>query len=154
MRRSSAGVSQPDDEHALQHALHQWEKLDRSVYVLIVKGNLAHRLTLVGVEKRMEDLNEHQVRLREVAQEYPWEQYHPGRPLWACGAFVFLTREHANDIQLRIEKAEIVLQSKHMLVSHSLLETLQNALDTPPECVTNGREAFLYRRHRVGEGAG
>ena len=59
---------------------------DNHVWVLIVKGNLRHRIMKVGIEKLAhEELTGPQQRLREVvgAQRSDGK---PGRPDWAKGA--------------------------------------------------------------------
>lgn len=122
------------------------------LWLLVVKGNLRHRIEKLGVEKADSDLTEDQRKLREYAQlqvqgfgsEKGACQEHPERPPWANGAFVYLTPEHAADIFQAVDESALVLQSKHVLVSDEYRDLVKRVLATGPQ--GSGREAFLLRR--------
>jgi len=120
------------------------------VWLLVVKGNLRHRIDKLGVEKADADLLEGQRRLREVARLQNFgpgqagEPEHPERPAWATGAFVYLTPNHAAKICEAVEVSGLQLQSKHILVSEEYRALVKEVLATDPN--RTGREAFLLRR--------
>ena len=114
------------------------------VWLLVVRGNLRHRILLLGVEKLEEALTEPQRRLRIAAREQGFDAEPPERPAWANGAFVYLTQEHAVDIQQAIRESGVQLQSKHILISGEFKDALKAALDVKP--AGSGREAFQIRR--------
>lgn len=123
------------------------------LWLLVVKGNLRHRIEKLGVEKADSELTEDQRRLREIAlQQFEvgkdagqeGQQQHPERPHWANGAFVYLTDEHAAAIQQAVKENCIQLQSKHVLVSEEHRDLVKRVLATGPQ--GSGREAFLLRR--------
>ena len=114
------------------------------VWLLVVKGNLSHRIELLGVEKPEQALTEPQRRLRIAAREQGFDAEPPERPSWANGAFVYLTQEHAADIQQGIRESGVKLLSKHILVSGEFKDALKAALDAKPD--GSGREAYQIRR--------
>lgn len=118
------------------------------VWLLVVKGNLRHRIALLGTELGDEDRSTSQRRLAAVAKAVDWQEedseYRLGRPWWANGAFVFLSQEHARIIQGALVEKDIGLQSKHILVSGAFKAAVHEALEGTPQ--GPGREAFLMRR--------
>jgi len=120
------------------------------VWLLVVKGNLRHRIEKLGVEKADADLSQGQRRLREAARLQNFgpgqagEPEHPERPAWANGAFVYLTPNHAAKICQAAEVSGLQLQSKHVLVSEEYRALVKEVLATGPN--GPGREAFLLRR--------
>ena len=121
------------------------------VLLLVVSGNLRHRIELLGCEKRYEDMTEAQRILHDAAklQGHAWgadldPEAKPERPRWANGAFVYLLPEHTACIERAVRDAGENLQSKHMLVSEELKETLKRTLDAKPE--GSGREGYQIRR--------
>jgi len=122
-----------------------------NVFLLVVKGNLRHRVDLLGAEAAEESLTEAQRKLREAAQKQ-WkcrskEDAQPERPTWANGAFVYLKPEHADGIRVALDAHGVRLQSKHVLVSEELFAIVKSALDARP--AGPGREAFLKQRAGV-----
>mmetsp|Transcript_17392 Transcript_17392/g.47462 ORF Transcript_17392/g.47462 Transcript_17392/m.47462 type:complete len:720 (-) Transcript_17392:152-2311(-) len=119
-----------------------------NVWLLVVKGNLRHRIEILGVEKPSAELSDEQKALRHAATEQRFNSdvvcQFPERPPWANGAFVYLTPEHAADIQTAIDEHGVRLQSKHILVSEELKPILKKVLDAKPD--GHNREAFLRRR--------
>ena len=118
--------------------------------MLIVKGNLRHRIMKVGIEKLAhEELTGPQQRLREAVEAQQFDGK-PGRPDWAKGAFVFVTVAHAASIEDVMQewqsKPGNELMSKHVIVSDSLKETLIEALNGEPPASMTGKDAFQYRR--------
>ena len=122
------------------------------VYLLVVKGNLRHRVDLLGAETAENNLTEAQRKLREAAQKQ-WEDIAEEnhqlaeRPDWAHGAFVYLKPEHAKCIAKALKDANVRLQSKHVLVSKELFAIAKSALDA--RLAGPGREAFLKQRAGV-----
>ena len=115
-------------------------------YVLmrVVKGNLKHRIQKLGTEKDWLDLNPDQRLLRRIAIKQGVQSLIPERPSWANGAFLYLLPEHAREIQKVVEHQGVFLQSKHILVSPTLVNALELCLQAKPEQA--GREAFLVSR--------
>ena len=132
-------------------------------WLLVVKGNLRHRIDLLGVEGEYKALNETQRGLRDIVRggrpasdsldsSAPpatdsldsSEQPCPERPVWAGGAFVFLLPEDVEIVKEVIEQRGIFLQSKHVLVSDGLKSMVKELLEAKPP--GSGREAFLKRR--------
>ena len=114
------------------------------VWLLVVKGNLKHRIELLGYEKDSKTLRPEQIVLRETAQRvYPGEEQ-PERPTWAHGAFVYLTPEDARQIQENMKEHGTILKSKHILISDELLDTLQTTLEHKSD--GERQEAFPVRR--------
>ena len=144
-----------------------------AVYRLTVKGNIRHRLTLLGVDVPDHELTNAQRELRECAAELSLtatnlrrqalrETHLPGpaidlivdflhdmpeRPYWANGAVVYITSYQLASIQESLRAAGITLQSKHMLVSEEMLLPVQAAFDARP--TGPGREVFLKMRAGV-----
>ena len=114
------------------------------VYLLVVKGNLKHRIQKLGTEVHKDDLTDIQKVLRKIAEDQRWGSFPPERPSWANGAFLYLTREHAGLIKGAVERQGVHLQSKHILVSPTHRGVLSAALSARP--ASYGREAFLVAR--------
>ena len=121
-----------------------------SVWLLVAKGSLRHRIEKLGLEKADSERTELQRLLREAAQaaaqeadEQPPENP-PERPKWAKGAFVYLTRGDAKRVPKAIAETQVELQSKHILISSSLRRIVKMALAASPDLP--GREGFLLRR--------
>ena len=123
-----------------------------SVRLLVVTGNLRHRIEKLGCEKRYEDMTEDQRILHDAAKLQGLNAWgadldpmgKPERPLWANQAFVYLLPEHAACIEQAVRHAGKELQSKHILVSEELKETLERTLGAKPE--GGGREGVQLRR--------
>ena len=144
-------------------------EMSRVAWLLVVKGNLRHRIGLLGVEKEYKALSETQRALRDIVRGGrpvsdsldssgppamdsldSSEQPCPERPGWAGGAFVFLLPEDVAIVKEVIEQRGIFLQSKHVLVSDGLKSLVKESLEAKPP--GPGREAFLIRRAgEVGE---
>ena len=137
-------------------------------WLLVAKGNLRHRIDLLGVEGEYKALNETQRGLRDIVRGGrpasdsldssgppatdsldSSEQPCPERPVWAGGAFVFLLPEDVEIVKEVIEQRGIFLQSKHVLVSDGLKSMVKELLEAKPP--GSGREAFLKRRSGVVE---
>ena len=103
------------------------------VILYVVKGNLKHRIHKLGTEIALEGLAPNQVALRNIALQQEWHCWPPERPSWANGAFLYLTRNHAQQIQGVVERQGIHLQSKHILVSEENVAVLQSCLGAKPE---------------------
>ena len=114
------------------------------VIILVVKGNLKHRLLKLGTELHKDDLTPAQRELRRIAEDQQFGDWPPERPRWANGACLFLTRAHADQIQGCIERQGVHLQSKHVVVSPTHRAALDACLDVKP--LRSGREAFLISR--------
>ena len=114
------------------------------VLLLVVKGNLKHRIEKMGTEIRQDDLNPAQKVLRKIAEDQGFNSVPPERPAWANGAFLFLTKAHADQIRGQVARQGVHLQSKHILVSPTHRQALDACLSAKPE--RSGREAFLVSR--------
>ena len=68
------------------------------VLLMVVKGNLRHRIEKLGIEKSESQLTEGQHRLREIARLKKFGSCRPERPDWARGAFFYLTPHRAAKI--------------------------------------------------------
>ena len=124
------------------------------VIKIVVKGNLKHRIEKLGTEKEEFEMTAIQRILRRIAKEqvqteWTWKENVGGyeRPEWTNGAFVYLSKGHARKIKDVIERRQIVLQSKHLLVSPQYYQLVKDALQVTVE--GPGREAFLLRRAGV-----
>ena len=124
---------------------------DDFILLLVIKGNLRHRIEKLGTEKddRNPDpsqrLNPKQRELRQIAENQPWKDFKvPERPSWANGAFVYLTADHCKVVEKAIESCKTILQSKHLLVSPKYKSIVMAVLEASSE--GPGREAFLMRR--------
>ena len=118
------------------------------VRLLTVKGNLRHRIELLGLERESKRLSFSQRRLRDVADAQGFRERPYERPSFASGAFVYLTPAHALCIErVLVERGESSLQSKHILVSDDFFDLVKDALSDRP--VGRGREAFLIRRSGI-----
>ena len=124
------------------------------VWLMIAKGSLRHRIEKLGLEKADAELTEPQRLLREAAQaaaqvqeadEEPDEEHRPPeRPRWAKGAFIYLSKGDARVMPKVIAEKDFLLQSKHIIASHSLRRIVKMALAAQPNI--EGREGFLLRR--------
>ena len=119
--------------------------------MLVVKGNLRHIIVKLGCEKEWDDLSPAQRELRRIAvdQNFVVHSKGPERPIWANGAFLYLEPKHAKVIEKHVADCGLKLQSKHMLVSASILQLIERTLKAEPE--GSGREALLLRRAGVIE---
>ena len=76
------------------------------VLLLVIKGNLRHRIEKLGLEKTDEELNNPQYKLRRIAYEQTQPHWYVEkayeRPQWANGAFVYLSQGHARVIESTI----------------------------------------------------
>ena len=124
------------------------------VLLLVIKGNLRHRIEKLGVEKTDEELNDPQYKLRRIAYEQTQPHWYVEkayeRPQWANGAFVYLSQGHACVIEEAIRVSGKTLQSKHLLLSPQFKPLVKEVLEASPE--GPGREAFLMRRAGVIDG--
>ena len=118
--------------------------MDDVVWVLVVKGNLAHRIDCLGVEKEQGSLSATQRVLRDAAKSQGVGSDPPERLEWANKAFVYVTDEHALEIQNVLRNNGIKLQSKHIVVSDRFLPAVIEALNAEPTGTT--REMFQKRR--------
>ena len=115
------------------------------VLILVIRGNLRHRIEKLGTEKT-EELSLNQIKLRRIAYEQKQRQPHwyfekcYERPRWAQGAFVYLSESHARVIESAIKASGIKLQSKHLLVSPQFKPLVKEMLEASPE--GHGREAY------------
>ena len=127
------------------------DDLHEYVLLLIIKGNLRHRIEKLGLEKTDEELNNPQYKLRRIAYEQTQPHWYVEkayeRPQWANGAFVYLSQGHARVIESAIRVSGKTLQSKHLLVSPQFKPLVKEVLEASPE--GPGREAFLLRRAGV-----
>ena len=118
--------------------------------MLVVKGNLRHRVDLLGAETHVSSLTEAQKKLREAAN-VQWGdsccEECAERPRWANGAFIYLKPEHAIGIRDALDARGLRLQSKHVLCSEELFVDVKAALDARPP--GQGREVFLEQRAGV-----
>ena len=82
------------------------------VYLLVVKGNLRHRILKLGCEKAWCELSPAQRDLRRIAvdQKFVYSKG-PERPEWANGAFLYLEPRHATLIETYIAGSGLKLQS-------------------------------------------
>jgi len=127
------------------------------VRVLVVKGNLRHRIQKLGIELMDHELTPQQRQLREIANNIPDEHVGPitkfaskARPDWCGGGFAFLTLEHGEWVPQIVRAYGLQLQSKHIVVSSEYRELLKDTLEeTPLGAKGPGREAFLTRRAGV-----
>ena len=124
------------------------------VIKIVVKGNLKHRIEKLGTEKEEFEMTAIQRILRRIAKEqvqteWTWKENVGGyeRPAWTNGAAAYLSPGHARKIKDVIERRQIVLQSKHLLVSPQYYQLVKEALQVTGE--RPGREAFLLRRAGV-----
>lgn len=120
------------------------EHVEPCVWLLVVKGNLRHRIVKLGCERPIEELSDEQRKLRLVAEFQKFDSAPPERPPWANGAFLYLEHGHAQMIQDVVQQYGLKLQSKHMLVSQKYISLVEQTLQQGPE--GSGREAFLMRR--------
>ena len=127
--------------------------LGTQVLLLEVRGNLRHRIEKLGAELPWGDLSAPQRQLKNIAREQPWGGDAADglveRPLWANGAFVYLTPRHAAEFLASIREScmPLCLETKHILVSEEYRALVGEVLSACPE--GPGREAFLLRRAGV-----
>jgi hypothetical protein len=138
--------------------------LGTQVLLLEVRGNLRHRIEKLGAELPWGDLSAPQRQLKNIAREQPWGGDAADglveRPLWANGAFVYLTPRHAAEFlaswrsswrswrsSCRESCMPLYLETKHILVSEEYRALVGEVLSACPE--GPGREAFLLRRAGV-----
>mmetsp|Transcript_1607 Transcript_1607/g.4146 ORF Transcript_1607/g.4146 Transcript_1607/m.4146 type:complete len:583 (+) Transcript_1607:84-1832(+) len=127
------------------------------VRVLVVKGNLRHRIQKLGIELPDDELTPQQRQLRQIANSIPDEHVGPitkfaskARPDWCGGGFAFLTLDHGEWVPQIVRAYGLQLQSKHIVVSSDFRDLLKDTLEeTPVGAKGPGREAFLTRRAGV-----
>ena len=121
------------------------------VLLLVIKGNLRHRIEKLGTEKTDGELNNPQLKLRRIAYEQTQPHWYIEkayeRPQWANGAFVYLSQSHARQIEKAIRDSGKTLQSKHLLLSPQFKPLVKEVLEAWPD--GPGRETFLLRRAGV-----
>jgi len=138
----------PEDIYALALAT-----VISGFWLLHIKGNLKHRIELLGAEKDI-GLTENQRRLKEAALMLKtaalsegMRQGPLGRPAMFNGAFVYVTKQHACCLGTLLRSHGFEpedIQSKHIIVSDELLADVTISLSAQPEGA--GREAFQLRR--------
>ena len=142
------------DGHAINNTRDQCDEVYEYVLVLVIKGNLRHRIEKLGTEKDAGELNNPQIKLRRIAEQQTqqWWVVEKAyeRPQWANGAFVYLSKGHAQVIENAIAVSGITLQSKHLVVSPQFKPLVKEVLEASPE--GPGREVFLMRRAGVIDG--
>ena len=127
----------------------QCDAIYNYVLLLVVKGNLRHRIEKLGTEKDEAELNDLQIKLRRIAEQQTLQWWVVEkcyeRPHWANGAFVYLSPGHAQVIEHAVAVSGKTLQSKHILVNPQFRPLVQEVLEATPEG-PSGREVFLMRR--------
>ena len=136
-----------------------------------MKGNLAHRLELLGCERSKEEgLWPDQIRLRRIAEtqvdsfsvKYGWRvlerggsthEHGPERPDWSNGAQIYLHPEHAEKIETVLESLDTKLYSKNIVISNGYLPMLLRLFIMARGFQTRNkhgnRDACLLRRASV-----
>ena len=133
---------------------------DEELVLLTLTGNLAHRIIRMGVEHpHLLESSRVSIRKRLVSWLFSsgtltGTEDRAGRPCWAGGSYVFLSRSHLQSINWT--NPEVVdnllggekLQSKHILCSGSMISIFDKALneDVDPRLIVNGRERFQMTR--------
>ena len=118
-----------------------------SLKLLVAKGNLRHRIELLGAEKDWRLLSRAQRELRDVAVAQNFSLERPERPSWANGAFIYVGAHYADEVHSVVEKRGVKLQSKHIVASNAIMPTVVAALSAPPlNPDLTSREIYLYRR--------
>ena len=130
---------------------------DDELVLMTLSGNLAHRIVRMGVEHPHLLEGAHVTRKRLVSWLFSsgtltGTEDRAGRPRWAGGAYVFLSRLRS----INWTNPEVVdnllggekLQSKHILCSGSMIGILDKALneDVDPGLIVNVRERFQMTR--------
>ena len=123
------------------------------LYLFVLKGNLKDIIDKLGVEKYDAEFTSLARKLHKIVenQKQPWwifaEAPDWSRPVWANGAFLFLSERHARIIGNSIESAGILLQSKHIVVSPQFKDVLKEVLETPARRIRHeGIRQLLVRR--------
>ena len=133
---------------------------DEELVLLTLTGNLAHRIVRMGIEHpHVLESSRVSTRTRLVSWLFSsgtltGTEDRAGRPRWAGGSYVFLSRSHLRSINWT--NPEVVdnllggekLQSKHILCSGSMIGILDKALkeNVDPGLIVNGRERFQMTR--------
>jgi len=111
------------------------------IAMLVLKGNLRHRIELLGVEKDVFGCSEVQRDLQRIAEEQwaghvrllrPGAKEKEARPDIGNGAFLYLTKEHMENFCNFLRRNQIIAQSKHICVSLLFRGVVAGALDRPP----------------------
>ena len=134
-------------------------------WMATMKGNFKHRLVLCGVDRPQEEgLTEIQQDLRHIAaQQYGadgnpgWRQKDngcfagPERPPWSNGCQCYMNHEHYCVLREMVRAHSIELMSKYVVASNEMMPTVVAAFATQPEDMTDGRDAYLYKRVACSE---
>eukprot|EP00929_Paragymnodinium_shiwhaense_P094557 TRINITY_DN55180_c0_g1_i2.p1 TRINITY_DN55180_c0_g1~~TRINITY_DN55180_c0_g1_i2.p1 ORF type:complete len:553 (-),score=82.50 TRINITY_DN55180_c0_g1_i2:210-1868(-) len=102
-----------------------------AVWILTIKGNSKHLIEQLGVGKAEDELSADQRNLRSIAKKQNFDSSEPGRPEWACGAFVFVSVGHAAEIRDAIAESSLELKAHHVLVSGKYMSLMEKVLKTP-----------------------
>ena len=120
-------------------------------WLLVVKGNLRHRIELIGMEKPKEELTDAQRKLREAAEAVPCRGLapeNPERPGWANGACIYLVDQDVDEIAEAIkewaEKDPTHIHVQAHVGERRVEGCLEGVMSAKPE--GSGREAFEIRR--------
>ena len=141
---------------------------ENGIWILEMKGNLAHRLEILGCERSKEEgLWPDQIRLRRIAEtqvdsfsvKCGWRvlerggsthEHGPERPDWSNGAQIYLHPEHAEKIENVLESLDTKLYSKNIVISNGYLPMLLRLFIMSRGLQTRNkhgdREMFLMRR--------
>ena len=122
------------------------------VYVLVIGGNLAHRLYKLGVELPPEEQSGAQRMLAYILEKSGLRvETRPGRTPWSNGACVYLTPEDARAVDWadKDERVRVLgedLQSKHLMCSDRHLPLIKELLESRQVPVgVVGREASMIK---------
>ena len=141
------------------------------VWILELKGNLAHRLEVLGCERREEQgLSPEQISLRRIAEKQVesfsvkcgWRvrqlgdsthEHGPERPDWSNGAQIYLHPEHAEHIETFFRSYDTKpLHSRNIVISNGYLPLLLRLMVNTHCFLTRSarpfRGAFLERSRR------
>ena len=126
------------------------------VYVLVIAGNLAHRLYKLGVELPPAEQSGAQRMLANILEKsglrVGMDATRAGRTPWSNGACVYLTPEDARAVDWadKDERVRVLgedLQSKHLMCSDRHLPLIKELLESRQVPVgVVGREAFIIKR--------
>ena len=119
-----------------------------TVIFMTFKGNLRHRIELVGEEIEYVSLTEKQKVLRRIAAAQGFEARisgHLARPSWGGGAFFYCEPAHALLIQENMHLLPFQVMSKHIVCSPQYEAAVRDCMEdhadgAPP--VGMGREVF------------
>jgi len=125
------------------------------VTMIVVKGNLAHRIWLLGLDHKYCECDAAQMDLRHImiAQAEAAENVftykskglmQQGRPTCSTGAFLVLNPYHARRFYDIKAAFGVPLQSKHMVISLEYRALVESLLIAKPP--GGGRQGFMLRR--------